>query len=132
MKIPTTKWFWIPVVILILVGLVFAGGKFMTAKYKKQMDTLKEDSQKLKKEATDKEKDFLQRINDNNKRSIAIQQKLESLQRDYISLNKQYEALQEVKNRLEVENEDIRDKIANLKVPASRVDRAAMFRGLGY
>jgi predicted nuclease with TOPRIM domain len=132
MTIPTTKWFWIPVAILILVALVYAGGKWQTAKYEKAMSDLKGKNTQLQTEAKKMESDLLKRANESAQRSREIQVKLDRLQKDYVNLDKQYQTLQIERTRLETEYEALRGRLAAIQVPADRATRVELFRKLGY
>jgi len=132
MKIPTNKWFWIIVIVLILVGLIYAGDRFALQPYVKKAKQLQEQNEKLKAEAKVQEEQYVAKFNDFSRRTIEISKQLVLLQKQNQDLVKKNAELEKKQLEWERQYALLEAKLKTISIPASRMDRVKLLRSLGY
>ncbi len=126
------KWFIIGVAIFLFAVGVYAAGKMNMIPYLNEMQDLKNQNEKLKKDAAVHETDFQNKLAVKDSRILEIDKKILDLQKRNVQLVKVNTELARQQTELEKKYDALKKKFDSIVVPIDRRDRAAKFRELGY
>lgn len=132
LKILKSKWFWIGLIILIaMTASAFTGWQTLS-KLKQEATQIRVENEKLKNEAKVQEDAYRNKSSDIVSRDLEIVKRMQTLISQNQQLVKENIVFQKRVLELEKLNEDIKNRLKNIKIPDSRTDRVNVFRSLGY
>lgn len=122
---------------LVVIGLVFIATFFLKEcsnirKFENESKELRVANEKLKESVKKQESDFKFNLDTLNKKSSEIVKKLDLYKRKNDELEKVNKELYSKSLELEKKYAKLEEELAKIKVPDSLIDRADLFRKLGY